>query len=82
MCGPSPSTSPPGPFTKRGVQGRFVDVDPSDDVRSVTFAVLNFKNELARERRRKADKSTFEYGAYVAYRWQDRSSPAPTCRPR
>ncbi|MEZ4300538.1 MAG: TIGR04551 family protein [Polyangiaceae bacterium] len=65
-----------GPFTKRGVQGRFVDVDPSDDVRSVTFAVLNFKNELARERRRKADKSTFEYGAYVAYRWQDKDVPS------
>lgn len=64
-----------GPFTPRTAPGRVVDVDPADDVRSVTFAVLNFKNDLARERRRKAGKTTFEYGAYAAYRWQDRDVP-------
>lgn len=64
-----------GPFTPRKAPGRVVDVDPSDDVRSVTFAVLDFKNDLARERRRKAGKTTFEYGAYAAYRWQDKDIP-------
>jgi uncharacterized protein (TIGR04551 family) len=64
-----------GPFTPRGVQGRVIDVDPSDDVRSVTFALLNFKNDLARERRRKAGKTSFEYGAYVSHRWQDKDVP-------
>ena len=64
-----------GPFTKRGTQGRVVDIDPSDDVRSVTFALLNFRNDLARERRRKAGKTTFEYGAFAAYRWQDKDIP-------
>ena len=64
-----------GPFTKRGAQGRVVDVDPSDDVRSVTFALLNFRNDLARERRRKAGKTTFEYGAFASYRWQDNDNP-------
>ncbi|MBK8253751.1 MAG: TIGR04551 family protein [Polyangiaceae bacterium] len=64
-----------GPFVPRGVQNRVIEVDASDDVRSLTFAVLNFKNDLARERRRKADKSTFEYGAYFAYRWQDKDIP-------
>jgi uncharacterized protein (TIGR04551 family) len=65
-----------GPFTPRGTQGKVVDLDPSDDVRSITFALLNFKNDLARERRRKAGKTTFEYGAYVAYRWQENDVPA------
>ena len=64
-----------GPFTPRGIQGRVIDVDPADDVRSITFAVLNFKNDLARERRRKAGKTTFEYGAYVAHRWQEKDIP-------
>ena len=64
-----------GPTTPRGAQGRVVDIDPSDDVRSVTFALLNFRNDLARERRRKAGKTTFEYGAFVAYRWQDKDIP-------
>ncbi len=64
-----------GAFTPRGVQGRVVDVDSADDVRSVTFAFLNFKNDLARERRKKAGKTSFEYGAYVAYRWQDKDIP-------
>jgi uncharacterized protein (TIGR04551 family) len=64
-----------GPFTPRTAPGRVVDVDPADDVRSVTFAVLNFKNDLARERRRKAGKTSFEYGAYAAYRWQEKDVP-------
>lgn len=64
-----------GPFMPRTAPGRYVDIDPSDDVRSVTFAFLNFKNDLARERRKKANKSTFEYGAYFAYRWQDKDVP-------
>lgn len=64
-----------GAFTPRGIQGRVVGVDAADDVRSVTFALLNFKNDLARERRRKAGKTSFEYGTYVAYRWQDKDIP-------
>jgi len=64
-----------GPFTPRGAQNKVVDIDPSDDVRSVTFALLNFRNDLARERRRKAGKTSFEYGAFVAYRWQDKDIP-------
>lgn len=64
-----------GPFTPRQAPGRVIDLDPSDDVRSVTFALLDFKNDLARERRRKAEKTTFEWGAYAAYRWQDKDVP-------
>jgi uncharacterized protein (TIGR04551 family) len=64
-----------GPTTPRGIQGKVVGIDPADQVRTVTFALLNFKNDLARERRRKAGKTTFEYGAFASYRWQDKDIP-------
>ena len=54
---------------------------PSADVRTVTFAFLRYKDELARERRRKAGKTTVEYGAYVSHRWQNERRPRDaTCR--
>jgi uncharacterized protein (TIGR04551 family) len=55
---------------------RYISVAPFSNVRSITFAALRFKTEEARERRRKAGKSTFEYGALMSYRWQDGDVPA------
>lgn len=70
-----------GPAAARpGIGGaaaaRSIDLDPSDDVRSVTFAVLRWRDSLAHERRRKAGKTTLEYGAFASRRWQDRDAPA------
>jgi uncharacterized protein (TIGR04551 family) len=65
-----------GPFRRRKIETRAVDIDPNDDVRTFTFAVLRYRDDLARERRRKADKGTFEYGAYVSHRWQKNDVPA------
>ncbi|HEY3448828.1 MAG TPA: TIGR04551 family protein [Myxococcales bacterium] len=56
--------------------GGVIDFEPSDRVNSVTFAVLKWKDELSRERRRKADRVTLEYGAYVSYRNQANDIPA------
>ena len=56
--------------------GQLVDLDPTDNVRTVTFAVLSFRSDLARERRRRAGKVTFEYGATVSHRWQNNDVPA------
>src|SRR6185437_3417211 len=53
-----------------------VELDPSTDVRTVTFAFLRYKDELAHERRRKAGKSTVDLGAYASYRWQQNDVPA------
>jgi uncharacterized protein (TIGR04551 family) len=53
-----------------------VDVEPSVDVRTITFAGMQYKDEATRERRRKADKTTAEYGAYVSHRWQNNDIPA------
>lgn len=64
-----------GPSSYRPT-GRPIDVDPSDDVRTVSFAVLNWRDDFARERRGKAGKATFEYGALVSHRWQDYDVPA------
>jgi uncharacterized protein (TIGR04551 family) len=64
-----------GPFRNRKIETRAVDVDPNDDVRTFTFAMLRYKDDLARERRRKAGKGTFEYGAYVSHRWQKNDVP-------
>jgi uncharacterized protein (TIGR04551 family) len=73
-----------GPFVPRKIATRAVDVDPTDDVRSITFAILRWRDDAARERRRLAGKATFEYGAYASHRWQENDVPAaylPTATP-
>ncbi|HOX46723.1 MAG TPA: TIGR04551 family protein [Myxococcota bacterium] len=65
-----------GPFTDRRSDSRFLDLEPSDDVRTFTLALLKFHNDQARERRRQADRTSFEYGLYASYRWQDNDIPA------
>ncbi len=65
-----------GYVTQRKDEMRFVDVEPSATVRTFTAAILNWRAELGRNRRRKAGKGTFEYGASYAHRWQDNDLPA------
>ncbi|MBM4360819.1 MAG: TIGR04551 family protein [Deltaproteobacteria bacterium] len=65
-----------GPLVTRPNGVRTVDVEPRADSRTVTVAILNFRNDQARLRRRRAGKTTFEYGAYVAHRWQTTDVPA------
>lgn len=65
-----------GPLVKRQDGARSVDIDPSAGVRTLTFAVLRWRNDLARARRQAADKATMEYGAFVSHRWQDQDVPA------
>lgn len=65
-----------GYVVPRNGQMRFVDIEPSARVQSFTAAVLNWRDELARKRRREAGLATFEYGAYYAHRWQDNDIPA------
>jgi uncharacterized protein (TIGR04551 family) len=65
-----------GPGTPRNAGFRPVDVTPTDDVRTITFAVLNAHTDAARRRRHAAGRATFEYGAYLSYRWQENDAPA------
>jgi uncharacterized protein (TIGR04551 family) len=54
----------------------YVDVEPSADVHTVTAAFLRYKSPLSLARRRKAHKTTLEYGAYFSHRWQQDDIPA------
>ena len=61
-----------------------VDLAPTADVHTVTFAVMKWKTRLARDRRRRAGRATFEYGAWLSHRWQHNDVPAswmPTATP-
>ncbi len=73
-----------GPVTRRRDDARMIDLEPSDDVHSVTFAVWNQRTDLVRRLRRDAGRATFEYGATVSHRWQKNDIPAdylPTAQP-
>ncbi len=65
-----------GPYAARRVATRTVDLDPADDARTVTFAMLRYRTDASLDRRRRADKWTIDYGAYVSHRWQDEDVPA------
>jgi uncharacterized protein (TIGR04551 family) len=65
-----------GPQTRRAAGFRPVDLSPTDDVRTITFAWMNWHSEEARERRHAAGRTTFEYGAYLSYRWQENDAPS------
>jgi uncharacterized protein (TIGR04551 family) len=54
---------------------RSIDIEPSAAVRTVSVAILNWRDDFARERRSKAGKGTFEYGATYARRWQSNDIP-------
>jgi uncharacterized protein (TIGR04551 family) len=64
-----------GPTPSRRDGQRQLVVDNAVDVKSVTFAWMNLRDDLSRRRRTKADKLTFEYGAFVSHRWQDFDAP-------
>ena len=64
-----------GPTAGRVDGVRRIGIAPSTQVHGATFAFLNWNDPLAHERRRKAGKTTFNYGAYVSHRWQNNDAP-------
>ena len=73
-----------GPLGRRSLQNRTIDLERTTNVRTVTFAWLNWKSDEVRARRRKADKTTVEYGSYITHRWQSDDVPGtylPTAQP-
>ena len=64
-----------GPTIDRLPNDRSLDLDPSDNVRTVTFAVTKFRRDWVRQRRRASGRATFDYGAYVSHRWQKNDIP-------
>ncbi len=65
-----------GPSVPRRSPGRSVDLDPRDDVRSLTFAVLRYNGEPAFQRRAKAGRSTLDAGLWLSLRSQEVDVPA------
>lgn len=65
-----------GPTARRRDAVRALDVEPTDRVNTVTFAVLRYHSDVAIARRRRAGRLTVDYGAYVSHRWQDNDVPA------
>ncbi|MFB6263663.1 MAG: TIGR04551 family protein, partial [Bradymonadaceae bacterium] len=64
-----------GPTVSRRSPYRDLDLDPSDNVRTVTAAVAKYRRKWVRERRRRAGRSTIDYGLYVSHRWQRNDTP-------
>ena len=60
-----------GPTTKRDTGDRAAAFDPSDAMQTVTFAVVRWRDDASRERRRGAGKTTLEGGLVGSHRWQD-----------
>ena len=65
-----------GYLVPRKDQRRFVDVEPSAAVHSISVGLLRWRTEMSRERRRRAGRITFDYGVYYAHRWQPKDVPA------
>ncbi|MBL8935377.1 MAG: TIGR04551 family protein [Archangium sp.] len=74
-----------GPTPYRRDNQRQLVLDNALDVKSVTFAWMNVRDDVSRRRRTKAGKMTFEYGAFLSHRWQDFDAPEtylPVLNPR
>jgi uncharacterized protein (TIGR04551 family) len=65
-----------GPFTKSKDGGRYISLEPSDRAAGPTFAIFHVHSPAALARRAAAGLASFEYGAYVSHRSQDRDVPA------
>lgn len=65
-----------GPQATRPQQSRSIGIEPTTDARTVTFVMLKWRDDEARLRRRKAGKTTVDYGSYITHRWQGDDVPA------
>ena len=55
---------------------RFVDVEPSAMVHSLSVGLIHWNTDLSLDRRRAAGKTTVDYGVYYAHRWQPNDIPS------
>jgi uncharacterized protein (TIGR04551 family) len=56
--------------------GQDIDLDPSDDVHTLSLALLRHLDEDAARRRNSAGRPAFRYGAYVTWRRQEMDVPS------
>lgn len=60
---------------QRSLQNRTIALEPTTDVRTLTFVWMRYHTDETRDRRARADKSTLDYGAYITHRWQQNDIP-------
>lgn len=65
-----------GPTSRRKVDTRPVDFEPTDDIRTVTVAALHYHTPLARARLAAAGRATLEYGVLLSHSTQQNDVPA------
>jgi uncharacterized protein (TIGR04551 family) len=65
-----------GPWAERRFSGRAIDLDPADDLRTLTFAVMRWHSPMSLARRLEAGRNTLDYGLSLLWRWQERDVPA------
>ncbi len=65
-----------GPLVTRADGVRRLPITPGAAVHSFTVALLRWHDPLSISRRNKADKLTFDYGAYLSHRFQSQDVPA------
>lgn len=65
-----------GPTGSIPLQNRTIVLEPTTDVRTLTFVWMRWHTDQARDRRARADKTTLDYGAYVTHRWQKDDVPS------
>jgi uncharacterized protein (TIGR04551 family) len=73
-----------GPFVPARSEQHVVDVAPSANVHTITFATMRYRSAQTVQRRLRADKWTLEYGSFFTYRWQNDDVPGsylPTAQP-
>ncbi len=73
-----------GPFTRSRDGGHVLALEPSDRAAGPTLAMFKAHSPATLARRADAGRTSFEYGAYVTRRTQDRDVPAsylPTAAP-
>jgi uncharacterized protein (TIGR04551 family) len=56
--------------------GQDIDLEPSDDVHTVSVALLRHLDQDAVKRRKRAGKPAFRYGAYLTWRRQELDVPS------
>jgi uncharacterized protein (TIGR04551 family) len=64
-----------GPEAQRQAPNRTINLDPSDDVRQVTFASMRWHSPTDLDRRVSAGRTVFDYGLFASYRWQKNDVP-------
>ncbi|MBI4815122.1 MAG: TIGR04551 family protein [Deltaproteobacteria bacterium] len=64
-----------GPSSQGLSSSQSLDLDSTDDVRTITFATQRVRSERARARRERVGKTTVDYGLGLSHRYQDRAYP-------